>query len=112
MAKSARSTRNYSVASGAGAIPRIHAEKGRQPKDGTVYRALPDSHRAPPENDFAPQVLTGRDRSGSAGVGSIRRPIAEETETARSTFHVRSRCQELAAFSRPVGYWASESFSA
>ena len=104
MAKSARSTQNCSVASGAGAIPRIHAEKGRQAKGCTVYRGLPDSHRAPPENDFAPQGRTGRDRSGSAGVGSIRWPIAEETETTRSTFHVRSRCSKLAAFSQPAGY--------
>ena len=104
MAKSARSTRNCSVASGAGAIPRIHAEKGRQAKGCTVYRGLPDSHRAPPGNDFAPQGRTERDRSSSAGVGSIRWPIAEETETARSTFHVRSHCSKLAAFSRPAGY--------
>ncbi len=104
MAKSARSTQNSSVASGARAIPRIHAEKGRQPKGCTRYRGLPDSHRALPRNDFAPQGRTERDRSGSAGVGSIRWPIAEETETTRSTFHVRSRCSKLAAFSRPASY--------
>jgi hypothetical protein len=61
MAKSARSTQNCSVASGAGAIPRIHAEKGRQAKGCTVYRGLPDSHCAPPRNDFAPQGRTERD---------------------------------------------------
>src|SRR5580704_1789706 len=58
MAKSAHSTQNCSVASRAGAIPRIHAEKGRQAKGRTVYRGLPDSHRAPPRNDFAPQGRT------------------------------------------------------
>src|SRR5258706_624388 len=97
MAKSARSTRNCSVASGAGAIPRIHAEKGRQAKGCTVYRGLPDSHRAPPRNDFAPQGRTERDRSGSAGVGSIRGPIAEEAETASCGLHVRSRCSKVVA---------------
>ena len=104
MAKSARSTQNCSIASGTGTIPRIHAEKGRQEKGRTVYRGLPDSHRAPSRNDFAPQGRTERDRSGSTGVGSIRWPIAEETETTRSTFHVRSRRSKLAAFSRPARY--------
>jgi hypothetical protein len=61
MAKSARSTQYSSIASGAGTIPRIHAEKGRQATCCTVYRGLPDSHRAPPRNDFAPQGRTERD---------------------------------------------------
>src|SRR5712692_1928504 len=104
MAKSARSTQSCSVASRAGAIPRIHAQTRRQAKGCTVYRGLPDPHSAPLGNDFAPQRRTERDRRGRAGVGSIRGLIAEETETARSAFHVRSRCSKLVAFSRPAIY--------
>src|SRR5580704_6219943 len=70
MAKSARSTRNCSVAPGAGAIPRNDAQTGRQPNRCTIYR-VPDSYSSPTKDDFAPQSRAERDRSGRAGMGSI-----------------------------------------
>ena len=71
MAKSARSTRNCSVAPGAGAIPRNDAQTGRQPNRCTIYRVVPDSYSSPTKDDFAPQSRAERDRSGRAGMGSI-----------------------------------------
>ena len=46
MANSARPTRSCSVASRAGAIPRIHAETWCEPNRCTKYSRVPDSHSA------------------------------------------------------------------
>src|SRR5215469_1722664 len=51
MANSARSTRGCSVASRAGAIPRIYAETRCYPNRCTKYSRVPDSHSAHSRDD-------------------------------------------------------------